>query len=175
MNSEYSLRFPLGESPFPEHFNTKEIETHIQEISLLPGNVAELIKPLDRVKLKNNYRPAGWTGLQVLHHITDSHLNAFCRLKLALTESNPTIKPYEEQAWAELIDYDENMLETNLILLQALHKKWVYLMQSLTEAQWRRTFYHPGNQKVTSLYQHVAIYAWHGKHHLEHFKLAISK
>ncbi len=171
---DYNLKYPLGESPFPSIYNPKEIAQQIKDIADLPNQVMQLLKHIDMEKLQNKYRENGWTGLQVLHHIVDSHMNGYCRLKLALTELNPTIKPYEEQEWALLADYDEKMIEPTLALLQALHTKWAYVMESLYEEQWKRTFYHPGSQKVTALFQHVAIYSWHGRNHLEHIKIAVN-
>lgn len=174
MDKDYVLRFPIGESPFPAEFDPSEVQKNISAIAALPKQLIEIVKSASQTNLKNPYRDGGLTGLQVLHHIADSHINAFCRFKLALTESNPTIKPYQEQDWANLADYDEKMIEPTLALLQALHCKWVHLLESLSENQWRRTFFHPGNNQVTAIFQHATIYAWHGKHHLEHIKIAIN-
>jgi hypothetical protein len=175
MQNDSHFRFPIGEAPFPEKLDLNEIKQNIQEIAALPIHLGQVIKSTTIQQLKNQYREHGWSGLQVMHHLADSHINAYCRMKLALTEINPTIKPYEEQKWAELPDYDESLLNTTLVLVEALHKKWTYLMNTLSEEQWRRTFYHPESQKQTALFQQVAIYAWHGKHHLQHIKIAISK
>jgi hypothetical protein len=175
MEKDFKLRFPIGEQPIPDIYRYSEIKKNIHDIIDLPSQVIQVLKSAGREKLQGRYRENGWTGLQVLHHIADSHVNGYCRLKLALTETNPTIKPYEEQEWALLRDYDESMIEPTLALLQAIHTKWTYLMDSLSEEQWNRTFYHPANQKKTALFQHAAIYAWHGRHHLEHIKIAIKQ
>jgi DinB superfamily len=175
MEQDYLLKYPIGRSPFPNDFDFSEVKKNIQDISDLPAQVSQVLKSVSPSKLGKTYRENGWTGLQVLHHIVDSHINGFCRLKLALTETNPTIKPYEEQEWSELVDYDEKMIEPSIALLHALHVKWAYLMKSLTEENWSRTFYHPGNKQITTLFQHVAIYSWHGRHHLEHIRIAIKK
>ncbi|WP_254245235.1 DinB family protein [Hymenobacter sp. BRD67] len=106
-----------------------------------------------------------------MHHVADSHLNAYCRFRLALTEDTPTIRPYDEQAWAELPDVAATPITVSLALLEHLHSRWVTLLQHLDEAQWQRTFYHPGNQKTASLDQTLALYAWHGQHHLAHLSL----
>jgi hypothetical protein len=104
----------------------------------------------------------------VVHHVPDSHLNAYVRFKLALTEDNPTIKPYEEARWAELPDTSGTQVGVSLMLLEALHRRWVVLLRSLTEEQWARTYFHPEQQKTLRLDRILAMYAWHGKHHVAH-------
>ena len=173
MDNDYSLRFPIGESPIIEKYDGAEIQMHIDDIENLPIDLFHIVNSVENEKLKNHYRENGWTALQVIHHIADSHINSYCRFKLALTEINPAIKPYEEQEWANLYDYDEKMLDVTLNLIDALHKKWTYLMRNLSEEQWKRTFFHPGSKKQISLFQNVAIYAWHGKHHLKHIEIAL--
>ncbi len=134
----------------------------------------ELIGGLNQAGSKTEKRGSeGWTGLQTLHHIADSHLNGFCCTKLALTEEKPAIRPYEEQAWALLPDYDLELVDTTLDLLQALHAKWAYLFRHLNEQQWHRTFVHPASGMQWKLYQHIVHYAWHGEHHLRHIELSL--
>jgi hypothetical protein len=173
MEKEFNLKYPIGTSPFPEVFNPSEVRKNIHDIAALPEQVLQVVRSVDPARLRNKYREDGWTGLQVLHHMADSHINGYCRVKLALTEINPTIKPYEEQEWAILGDYDAKMIEPTIALLQALHAKWAYLMGTLSEEQWKRTFFHPGNNRITALFQQVALYSWHGRHHLEHIKIAL--
>jgi len=120
------------------------------------------------------YRPGGWTGQQVIHHVADSHLNSYCRFRLALTEDNPTIRPYDESAWAELPDVAIMPASVSLALLESLHSRWVTLLHHLTEAQWQRTFYHPETKRASTLDQALALYAWHGRHHLGHLALLVS-
>ena len=125
--------------------------------------------------LQRPYRPGGWTGRQVVHHVADSHMNCYFRYRLALTEENPTIRPYDEAAWAELPDVAATPIMVSLTLLDALHSRWVTLLYHLTQEQWQRTFYHPGNQRESTLDHALALYAWHGRHHLAHLQLLIPK
>jgi len=113
------------------------------------------------------YRPGGWTVRQVVHHVPDSHMNAYVRFKLALTENEPTIKPYEEAAWAELADSASTPADVSLTLLETLHDRWVRLLRSMTEADFARKFRHP-QLGVVPLDKNLALYAWHGKHHVAH-------
>jgi hypothetical protein len=123
--------------------------------------------------LQLSYRPGGWTGRQVIHHVADSHMNCYFRYRLALTEDNPTIRPYDEAAWAELPDVAATPITVSLTLLDVLHTRWVMLLHHLSEAQWQRTFYHPGNNTTRTLDQTLALYAWHGQHHLAQLKSLI--
>jgi hypothetical protein len=113
------------------------------------------------------YRPGGWSVRQVVHHVPDSHMNAYVRFKLALTENEPTIKPYEEAAWAELADSASTPVDVSLTLLETLHDRWVRLLRSMTEADFARKFRHP-QLGVVPLDKNLALYAWHGKHHVAH-------
>ena len=113
------------------------------------------------------YREGGWTVRQVIHHLPDSHLNSYIRFKLALTENEPTIKPYQEDRWAELADSRVTPIETSLSLLDSLHQRWILLLRSFTAADWKKTFRHP-ELGVLTLDKTVALYAWHGKHHVAH-------
>ena len=114
------------------------------------------------------YRDGGWTVKQVIHHVADSHLNAYVRCKLALTEDNPTIKPYEEAAWAELSDTKNLPVNVSLTLLHALHARWVEVMKNMSDAEWQRTFFHPEQNRKITLWGMLTTYAWHGKHHVAH-------
>jgi hypothetical protein len=122
---------------------------------------------LSEPQLDAPYRAGGWTVRQVVHHVPDSHLNAYVRFKLALTEYEPTIKPYAEDRWAELADTKSTPIEVSLVLLESLHDRWVRLLRSLSGEDWRRQFRHP-ELGVVPLEKNVALYAWHGKHHVAH-------
>ncbi|RZJ58158.1 MAG: putative metal-dependent hydrolase [Hymenobacter sp.] len=113
----------------------------------------------------------GWTGRQVIHHLADTHLNLYSRFRLALTENNPTVRPFDEKAWAELPDVAATPITVSLALLASLHQRWVGLLQHLTDAQWQRTFYHPRYDTTLTLDQALVQYAWHGRHHLGHLAL----
>ena len=118
-------------------------------------------------QLDTPYRPGGWTVRQVVHHVPDSHINSYVRFKLALTEEEPTIKPYDEARWAKLADTATTPVEVSLTLLDSLHSRWVPLLQSLTEADFARQFRHP-ELGMVRLDRNLALYAWHGKHHVAH-------
>lgn len=139
----------------------------IEEIRVLPASLREAVVGLTHEQLDSPYRPGGWTVRQVVHHIGDSHMNSLIRLKLALTEDNPVIKPYEEALWADLADSTKPEVHVSLNLLEALHIRFVLLFESLNDGQWLRTYRHPVNGE-TNLYQHLVLYAWHGNHHLAH-------
>lgn len=167
-----SLRFPIGHPQLPTAPLTPAERTgYLQQLAELPAQLTAAARRVGGERLQLPYRPGGWTGRQVIHHVADSHLNAYVRFRLALTEDNPTIKPYEEAAWAELPDVAATPITVSLALLESLHSRWVTLLHHLDEAQWQRTFYHPGNQKTSTLDQTLVLYAWHGWHHVAHIEL----
>lgn len=172
MNQETDLRYPIGkatEQPLAsEPFSDRVKEIHLREIRNLPSLLERAVENLDRPQLDTPYRPDGWTVQQLVHHVADSHLNAYMRFKLALTEDDPTIRPYDEKRWAELPDTHNTPVNISLTLLHALHARWAELLSNLSEEDWRKTYYHPGTQKTFTLWQTLALYAWHGKHHLAH-------
>ena len=129
----------------------------------------DAVEGLSSEQLDTPYRPGGWTVRQVVHHVPDSHMNSYVRFKLALTEDEPTIKPYEQERWAELADARNEPVETSLVLLESLHRRWVSLLKSLKAAELARTFRHP-ELGVMTLDRNLALYAWHGKHHVAHIK-----
>jgi uncharacterized damage-inducible protein DinB len=170
-----SLKYPIGRPQLPTApLSTAERTTLIQQIADLPGQLTAAAKAVGGVALERPYRPGGWNGRQVIHHVADSHLNAYVRFRLALTEENPTIKPYEEAAWAALPDVAASPITVSLTLLEALHSRFVTLLHHLSDEQWQRTFYHPGNQRTSTLEQTLALYAWHGRHHLGHLQLLMA-
>lgn len=160
------LRYPIGEFHYEGEWNAEVVEGWIEEIAHLPKLIREAVNGLSEDQLDTPYRPDGWTVRQVVHHVADSHLNAFTRFKLALTEHNPTIKPYDQPKWAELSDYDMP-IENSLIMLDSLHFRWVYLLRSLTTKDLNRTFFHPESGEFT-LWKTLGIYSWHGRHHTAH-------
>ncbi len=138
------------------------------EILSFPEKLSKEVIHLKEDQLLIPYRPDGWNIRQVVHHCADSHMNSFIRLKLALTEDNPTIKPYFEDRWGKMHDNSTMPLEPTLSLLKNLHFRWVYLLRSLPEKEFARKFFHPEHQDHVSLGEHTAFYAWHGRHHLAH-------
>lgn len=161
------LQYPVGKFTLPAEVSMEEIKKAMEQISVFPSRILEVVRQLTPEKLDTPYRPGGWTARQVVHHCADSHMNAFIRFKLALTEDAPVIKPYEEAAWAEQPDYKMGP-EISLILLGSVHKRWVTLMGSMDEADWDKTFIHPQYNRVQKLRQTVMLYAWHAEHHLGH-------
>jgi uncharacterized damage-inducible protein DinB len=161
------LRFPIGKVSYTGPLTDKEKKVALHNIAETPANLRKAIKGLSNEQLDTPYRPGGWTVRQVVHHVPDSHLNAYVRFKLALTEEDPTIKTYEEARWAELSDSESTPVEVSLTLLDSLHDRWVRLLRSLSEEDWKRTFRHPELGLVT-LDKNLAIYSWHGRHHVAH-------
>ena len=172
MSTPDPTRYPIGPAPLLLGPLTPAVRhTYLQQLAELPAQLAAAAERLGPDRLQQPYRPGGWTGHQVIHHVADSHLNSYVRFKLALTEENPTIKPYDEATWAELPDVSAEPASVSLSLLASLHRRWVALLQHLTDVQWQRTFYHPENRQTTTLDQALATYAWHGRHHLAHLAL----
>ena len=139
----------------------------LTDIAQTPSRLRASAQGLSPKQLDTPYRPGGWTVRQVIHHVPDSHLNSYVRFKLALTEENPTIKPYAEDRWAELGDTKTTPIEVSLALLDSLHDRWVRLLQSLTAQEWKKTFRHPQLGEM-DLEKTLALYAWHGRHHVAH-------
>jgi hypothetical protein len=160
-------RFPIGKF----HYDgppTEEQRVHlIAAIEQTPANLRAAVAGLSPQQLDTPYRDGGWTVRQVTHHVPDSHMNAYVRFKLALTEDDPTIKPYAEDRWAQLADTQSTPVEVSLALLDSLHIRWVQLMRSLKPEDWKRTFRHPELGSVP-LEKNLVLYAWHGKHHVAH-------
>src|SRR5436305_11048811 len=161
------LRYPVGKFHFDGPLTEEQKQTFLDEIARTPANLRAAVKGLSDSQLDTPYRPEGWTVKQVVHHVPDSHLNSYVRFKLALTEDEPTIKPYAEDRWAELADSTATPIEVSLTLLDSLHDRWVRLLRSLTPEQWKRTFRHPELGSMT-LEKTLALYAWHGRHHVAH-------
>jgi hypothetical protein len=161
------LRYPVGQFRFPESVSAQELAVFIQQIAETPARMRAAIAGLSDSQLETPYRPGGWTVRQLAHHVPDSHINSYMRFRLALTEDDPVIKPYEEARWAELPDARSMPVEPSLALLENLHARWVPLLRSLSDAEWKRSFRHPELGPVR-LEQNAALYAWHGRHHVAH-------
>jgi hypothetical protein len=161
------LRFPIGKFHWKGDLNEAERAELISQIAAVPARLREAVKGLTAEQLDTPYRPEGWTVRQVVHHLPDSHLNSYVRFKLALTENQPTVKTYDQQAWAKLADSKSTPVETSLALLEALHERWVNLLRSMSPADFARTLNHPEMGPVT-LDRMLGVYAWHGRHHMAH-------
>jgi hypothetical protein len=154
------LRYPIGHETIPESITAEDRAAWMDAVAATPGALRAAVEGLSDEQLDNPYRDGGWTVRQVVHHVADSHMNAYIRAKLALTEDQPVIKPYDEARWAELADGRFENVSISLALLDALHERWVLLMQSLTELQWQRMLLHPERGPVR-LDQQLASYEWH--------------
>lgn len=161
------LRFPIGRFQRPESLSPEQRRQAIDSIAATPARLRAAVSGLDDVQLDTSYRPDGWTVRQVVHHVPDSHANAFIRFKLALTEDEPTIKPYNEAAWAKLEDSRSTPIDTSLQFVDALHDRWVRVLNAMSPADFSRGLRHPENGPMT-LEQMLALYEWHGRHHVSH-------
>jgi uncharacterized damage-inducible protein DinB len=161
------LRYPIGRFSFPESTTPEQRRDWIREMADAPARLRAAVSGLSEPQLDTPYRPGGWTVRQVVHHLPDSHINSYVRFKLALTEDTPTIKPYDEALWAKLPDAVATPIETSLRLMEGLHGRWVGLLESMSDTDFSRAFRHPEIGMVR-LDQNLALYAWHGKHHVAH-------
>jgi hypothetical protein len=164
------LRYPIGEFEKPDSHTLRQQQEWIDVLTALPRWLDACIENLDEAQLQTPYRPGGWTVQQVIHHIADSHMNAYVRLKLALTEDNPTIKPYKEALWAELPDNSSVPVNISITLLHALHRRWTATLRALQPEEWLRTYHHPESNRDVPLWEMTAMYAWHSRHHMEHIR-----
>jgi hypothetical protein len=172
--TDEKLRYPTGKFKPPVSYTQHAINNWINDIKTLPGKLRNVVIGLNEQQLDTQYRTGGWTIRQVIHHLADSHMNSIIRFKLALTEENPTIKPYEEADWALLPDY-RLPVEASLKILEGVHQHLAALFESFTEEQWNRTFIHPASGDTVPLKRNLALYAWHGKHHLAHITETIKR
>lgn len=164
-------RFPIGEFRRPDHLSDAERAAAIAKIEATPATLRAAVAGMSDAQLDSTYREGSWTLRQVVHHLADSHVNAYTRFRLALTEDHPRIKPYDESKWAELDDARVMPVEVSLKLLEALHERWVRLLRSLKPSDFDRTIDHPESGTMT-IDQLLVMYAWHGDHHIAHINLA---
>jgi len=166
-SSEQDLRYPIGKADTKSPLAAGERAQKIDAIAALPAQLRKAVAGLNDAQLDTPYRPGGWTVRQLVHHVADSHMNAFIRFRLGFTEDNPTIKPYDEKAWTELPDNRHLPVEVSLQLLDSLHERMVHMLRSVAPASFQRSIQHPENGPMT-LDAVVSMYAWHGQHHTAH-------
>lgn len=169
-NDLEELRYPIGRYQKPEVWNPEMVQDWIKVLEVLPLWMDACIENLDEAQLQVPYREGGWTIQQVVHHVADSHVNAYIRLKLALTEDNPTIKPYDENAWALLEDVKRVPVNISVTMLHTIHRRMVAILKNMKPADWERTYFHPEHKRTFPLWEMVATYAWHSRHHTEHIR-----
>jgi hypothetical protein len=162
-----NLSYPIGKYEAPGSVDAGARREWLRQIAEAPARFREAVRGLDDAQLDTPYRPGGWTIRQVIHHVADSHMNAYIRFRAALTEEQPAIKPYDQAAWAELADARTLPVEISLAILEGMHQRWVALAESLPEADFARTFLHP-ERGVVRLDSNLPMYAWHGRHHAAH-------
>jgi uncharacterized damage-inducible protein DinB len=161
------LRYPIGKFSVEGEITAPRRAGWIEQVAAAPSQLRAALSGLSEEQLATPYRPRGWTLRQLAHHVPDSHMNSYVRFRLALTEDEPTIKPYLEDKWAELSDAQSAPVELSLSLLDALHARWILLLRSIADDGWQRTFRHPELGLMT-LEKNLALYAWHGRHHVAH-------
>jgi len=166
---EADLRYPIGKFNAQPAANERERQKFLDDIEEAPARLKDVVQDLSDKQLDTPYREGGWTVRQVVHHVPDSHLNSYIRFKWALTEEEPTIKPYCEDRWAELADSKSTPIQVSLTLLDSLHQRWTNLLRSFKPEDWNKTLRHP-ELGVMTLDKMLALYAWHGKHHVAHIK-----
>lgn len=164
-------RYPIGKFEYGQKYKIDDTRKHIRYLSRFPDDLKKTVKKLDREELDTPYRKGGWTVRQVVHHLADSHLNAYIRTKLAVTEQTPIIKPYEEQLWAETEDGKRGSVKMSLKLIAALHRRWMEFLESLSEDDLERGYFHPASGRVMLMQEVIALYVWHSQHHLAHIQL----
>ncbi|MEZ5056700.1 MAG: putative metal-dependent hydrolase [Saprospiraceae bacterium] len=165
------MRFPTGPFKIRHDYSKNEVDENISSIKSFPLELRATLKDLPDHNLNKPYRPDGWTGIQVIHHIADSHMNAYIRIKWALTEEVPTIKTYKEKEWAVTPEMEKTPISVSIGLLENLHARWSILLENLDEKHFKRSVFHPEMKKEINIAQFIALYAWHGRHHIGHLKL----
>jgi hypothetical protein len=165
-----ALRYPIGEYSPKENPDSEDIRSFISIIEAFPAKLKKAVRGLNDEQLDTQYRPGGWSIRQVVHHVADSHINSYCRFKLALTEDTPAIRPYYEDRWAELPDGKSSPVELSLLLLDALHKRWVVMLNNINTKQLKLKYFHPETKKEATIEYLIGLYAWHCEHHLAHIE-----
>jgi hypothetical protein len=166
-NQTIDLRYPIGHYE-PKPYSEQQKEEWLADIRFLPNAIENALSNLNESQIQTPYREGGWTVHQLVHHIADSHMNAYIRFKLGYTEDNPTIRPYEEKLWAETADVKNLPVNISITLLFALHQRWYEFLAHFSEADWQKTVFHPEHKKQFTLWHLLGMYAWHSRHHTAH-------
>lgn len=172
--TDEQMKYPIGKFESPQAYTNEDMHRWIDDIATLPSKLRHAVTGLNEQQLDTPYRSGGWTLRQVVHHVADSHINCISRVKFALTEDNPVIKPYAEAAWAQLPDYGLPV-EASLKILEGIHTHLVTMFENFTEQEWSRTYIHPESGATVPLKKVLALYAWHSNHHLAHITETVKR
>ena len=164
------LKYPIGRFEAPETITSEDRKKWISSIQKLPQELLAMTESWNVGQWKTPYRPGGWTAQQLVHHIADSHMNSIIRFKLGITENNPTIKPYDQDAWAHMHDVAELPASVSLQIIDGVHQRFVYVLNNMSDDDFKRTIFHPEMNKTISLEKMLALYGWHSDHHYMHLK-----
>jgi len=167
------LKFPIGRFACPPEIDAANLKDWKATIKSFPQRLKETTEGLSVTELNWKYRPEGWKIKQVIHHLADSHMNAIIRMKLTLTEDAPVIRPYEEALWGELPDGRYDDISASLKIIEGVHERWSVLLDSLSETDWNKMYFHPEHQRLFSVKEGLGIYDWHCRHHLAHIEQAL--
>ncbi|MFM9945446.1 MAG: YfiT family bacillithiol transferase [Bacteroidia bacterium] len=167
------LKYPIGKHIGSETYTKEQIAEKINDLKVLPENLKNLVSGLSETELAKTYREGSWTIKQLVHHIGESHINCYIRLKLALTEDNPTIRPYIEDLWVKTKENDILDISVSISIIENIHLKLVTLLETLSETELSRTFFHPQYQRTSRITDLISLYSWHGRHHIAHIGLAL--
>ncbi|CAN5654333.1 bacillithiol transferase BstA [soil metagenome] len=168
----YNLKYPIGEFKKPEKITREVVNEWIKTLEVFPTKLKKEVEGLNDDQLEMKYRDGGWTIRQIVHHTFDSHVNSYIRFKLAVTEDNPTIRPYNEAPWAELEEAKNGDISLSMPLTEALHKRWTVFLRNMKDEEWKRKLFHPEHNKSFKLNEFCGMYAWHCEHHLAHIRNA---
>jgi DinB superfamily len=171
MKEQDKRRYPIGKFEYGKTYTPGDIKKLMRTIEALPKTLKKIVKRASKIQIDTPYRPGGWTVRQVIHHLADSHMNAYIRMKMAVTEHKPTIKPYAESEWAETADSKKLSPKVSIRLLKSLHERWFAFLASLSAEDLQKGYIHPATNRFVPIYEAIALYAWHCEHHLAHIKL----
>lgn len=164
-------RYPVGPNPYPKTYTEADLRNWIDDLKKLPQHLEQELKGLSDDDLETPYRDGGWTIRQVVNHLADSHTNMYLRVRMALTQSNPTILPYDQDSWAMLIDAEDGPVEPSIKMLDGIHSRLIHLFDSLRHGEFERSFVHPEDDRTYKVWEVISTYAWHSRHHLAHVKM----
>lgn len=167
-HNQEELKYPIGRYQRPDTYTHQDLSEWMAVLRALPSWMDACIENLDAHQLQVPYREGGWTIQQLVHHVADSHMNAYIRLKLALTQDTPTINPYNQDAWALLADVETVPVNVSVTMLHTVHRRLIAVLEHMSATDWERTYYHPEYKREFPLWDMVALYAWHSRHHTGH-------